>query len=98
MSDPIKLIVIATVNPNETESLNLYLNGLSKCYEKAGVKTDAHYPIVQHYLGEFKADFVSVMTFSTQEDFKAVYDSKDYLKLIPARDKAFSRLEVYISN
>ncbi len=96
MSKEVKLIVIASINTSEMNSFNTYIEGLTKCYNKAGAKTEAQYAIESTYLGESTPDFVSVISFNDQDAFNSVYDSDDYKKLIVAREKAFQTVEVYI--
>ncbi len=98
MSNEIQLIVVATINKNEMESFNTYIEGLTQCYEKTGVKTLAQYPIKSTYLGHSQPDFVSVLSFQDEQAFDAVYKSKTYEKLLEARQKAFSSIEVYMVN
>ncbi len=97
MSAEIKLIVVATIDHNETKSLNNYLSVLSQLYEVAGVKNEAHYQIDETYLGQYNPDFISVMTFPDYATFESIYKGPRYQQLLPLRDKAFKTIEAYIT-
>ncbi len=97
MSTEIKLIVVATINSDEMESFNTYIEGLTKCYDQVGAKTVVQYPITQTYLGNLNPDFVSVISFENEGAFDKVYKSSSYQSLLGARSKAFKSIEVYIS-
>lgn len=99
MTKNVTLIVLATVNPEETDSFHAYLEGLTACYQKVHVKPTYHYTIKNTYMGDQQQpDFLSIIPFDSMETFKAVYDSAEYQQLIPFRDKGFKRLEVYFAD
>ena len=96
MSKEVKLIVVATINTSEMNSFNTYIEGLTKCYEKAEAVTEAQYSIESTYLGKTKPDFISIISFKDKSAFDSVYHSSAYKNLLTSRDKAFKSIEVYI--
>ena len=48
-------------------------------------------------IGNEAPTFIAVMEFPNVEAISEVFDSEEYKKLIPYREKAFSNVEAYIS-
>ena len=97
MNLKIFLIIIGFINPQERESFNHYSTEINQLYENAGAKVTGRYPIVQTLVGEEKPNFILVVEFPDQEALQKLFTSEEYKKLVPYREKAFSKLNVFIS-
>ena len=96
MNLKIILIIIAFVNPNEKEAFEYYRSKIRAKYELVGAKP-IKYPIKHSVIGKEKPDFIMVVEFPNQEVLEKLFNSKDYKKLIPYRNKAFKNLQVFIA-
>lgn len=98
MNSKITLIVKASINPEEMNSFNAYLQKLMFFYQKAKVVQIGQYLIKETYLGDDQPSFVALFTFPDMEAFNSVYESMEYKQtMIPLREKGFKKLEVYLS-
>lgn len=96
MNLKIILIIVAFTNPNEKEALAFYTSQIRAQYELVGA-TRIKYPITNLVLGEDKPDFIMVVEFPNQGALQKLFTSEDYQKLVPYRQKAFTKLNVYMS-
>ncbi len=96
MNIKIILIIIAFVNPNETESFNHYVTHIREMYTSVGAKP-VKYPVDHMVLGDEKPDFIMVVEFPNQEALQELFMSKEYNELAPFREKAFNKLNVFLS-
>lgn len=92
-----KLIVIAHLNPNGTEALSKYLEGMKALNEKAQAKPIAKYEINQSIIGSSILSYVAVMEFSDEASIHQLFKSDEYQKLIRFREQAFTRVDAFIS-
>lgn len=97
MNLKIFLIIIGFINPQEQESFTHYSTQINLLYENAGAEVKNRYPILQTLLGEEKPDFILVVEFPNQQSLQQLFTSEEYKKLIPYRQKAFSKINVFIS-
>jgi uncharacterized protein (DUF1330 family) len=93
----VNLIIVAKINPAEKEALGLYLKGVAELYEQVGAQSVHKYKISEASIGEYTPSIVSIMQFSDRKALDKVFESTAYQALIPLRDKAFSKVESYIS-
>lgn len=97
MSSKIILIVIGLMNPLEMEAFQYYKTSINEIYEEVGATVQGRYPVIQTVIGETKPDFVLVVEFPDEEAFIELFSSKEYIELVPYREKGFKDLTVYIS-
>ncbi|MBO0343501.1 DUF1330 domain-containing protein [Flagellimonas profundi] len=95
--DKVNLTIVATLNPNGKEELSHYLEKVGLLYKKARAKPVNKFKITKPLIGDYKPSLVSIMEFPNINSLNEVFESNDYKQLIPFREKAFSKLEAYIS-
>jgi len=93
----VNLIIVATINPNEKEALSHYLEGVGKLYEEVNAKSVGKYKVSKASIGDYTPSLVSIMEFDNIAAMNQVFDSQTYQALLPIRDKAFLKLEGYLS-
>ncbi|MBI2273554.1 MAG: DUF1330 domain-containing protein [Bacteroidetes bacterium] len=92
-----KLIVTAQLNPNGSEALSKYLEGMKALNEKAQAKPLAKYEINETIIGSSKLSYVAVMEFPDEASIHQLFASDEYQKLLKFRDQAFIRVDAFIS-
>ena len=92
-----KLIVTAQLNPNGTEALSKYLEGMKALNEKAEAKPLAKYEINATIIGSSKLSYVAVMEFPNEESIHQLFSSEDYKNLLSYREQAFIKVDAFIS-
>lgn len=97
MNLKIFFIIIGFINPQEQESFKHYSTEINKLYESVGAEVIGRYPIAQTLLGEEKPDFLLVVEFPNQQALQNLLTSKEFQDLAPYREKAFSKISVFIS-
>lgn len=97
MNLKIFLIIIGFINSQEQESFNHYSTQINQLYDNVGAEVTSRYPIVQTLLGEEKPDFILVVEFPDQQSLQQLFTSEEYKNLVPYREKAFSKINVFIS-
>ena len=97
MSTKVILIIIATINPSEKDSLTYYLQEMNKLYQEVGANQIKKYQITESLIGEETANLVSIMEFPNREAMEKVFKSEEYKKLVPYREKAFIKVTAMIS-
>lgn len=93
----VNLTIVATLNPNGKEELSHYLEKVGILYKNVDAKQVNKFKITKPLIGNHKPSLVSIMEFPNMKSLNDVFESDDYKKLIPFREKAFSKLEGYIS-
>ncbi len=93
----INLVIVGTINPNEKEALSYYVEQVGKLYSDVNAKSVGKYKISESLIGEHIPSLVSVMEFDDMKSLEEVFEGAAYQELLPYRDKAFSKLEAYIS-
>ncbi|WP_299159068.1 DUF1330 domain-containing protein [uncultured Tenacibaculum sp.] len=93
----VNLTIVATLNPNGKEELSYYLEKVGTLYKKVNAKSVNKFKITKPLIGDYKPSLVSIMEFENMDSLNEVFESNDYKKLLPYREKAFSKLEGYIS-
>ena len=97
MSMKIILIIIGFINPQDKQSFDYYATHMRQQYEIVGATIVEKYPVSHNVFGGEKPDFVMVVEFPNVEAFQKLFASEQYNKLVPYRDKGFSKLDVFIS-
>lgn len=95
--DKVNLTIVATLNPNGKEELSHYLERVGVLYKKVDAKPVNKFKITKPLIGNYKPSLVSIMEFPNMNSLNDVFESNDYKQLIPYREKAFLKLEAYIS-
>lgn len=90
-------IVIATINPEAKADLDYYLTQMNARYVENNVKPLSKFSISEIIIGEEKPDLVVILEFPNKESFDNVFKSESYQELIPYRDNAFKKLELFIT-
>ena len=93
----VNLIIVAKINPAEKEALNQYLEGVAKLYQEVGAQSINKYKVSEASIGDYSPSIVSIMQFRDRDSLDNVFESTAYQALIPLRDKAFLKVESYIS-
>ncbi len=97
MSLKIILIIIGFINPQEKQSFDYYATNMHQQYESVGAVIIEKYPIIHNAVGEERPDFVMIVEFPNQQAFQKLFSSEEYKKLVPYREKGFTKLNVFIS-
>lgn len=95
--DKVNLTIVATINPNGKEELSHYLEKVGNLYKKVKAKPVNKFKITKPLIGDYTPSLISIMEFPTMESLTEVFESDEYKELLPYREKAFSKLEGYIS-
>lgn len=93
----VNLTIVATINPNGKEELSHYIEKVGDLYKKVNAKPINKFKITKPLIGDYTPNLVSIMEFPNMTSLNEVFESDAYSKLIPYREKAFSKLEGYIS-
>ncbi|MFZ6013487.1 MAG: DUF1330 domain-containing protein [Bacteroidota bacterium] len=92
-----KLIVTALLNPNGAEALNKYLEGMKVLNERAQGKPLAKYEVNETLIGSSKLTYVAIIEFPNESSIHQLFASDDYQKIVNFRNKAFEKVEAFIS-
>jgi len=93
----VNLTIVATINPNGKEELSHYLEKVGILYQDVKAKPVNKFRITKPLIGDYSPSLISIMEFPNMASLNDVFESDTYKKLLPYRDKAFSKLEAYIS-
>ena len=97
MSEKATLIVTATPNPNEMESVQGYLKGVLPLFVSAGGKLVKRLK-VDELIHWKSSGMVLVMDFDSDETITALFDSDEYKALILLRDQGFSEMNILLTH
>lgn len=98
MSQKLLMIVNATLNLNEKEAFTHYSEHSAPLFKKAGGIPVSKHKILETLIGGHELSVVSVMEFPEKQVILNVFESEEYKELLTFRDKAFSKLEVFIGS
>ncbi len=93
----VHLTIVATINPEEKEALSYYLEKVGALYLKVKAQPIQKLKITKALIGDHTPSLVAIMEFPTMKSLNDVFESDEYNKLLPYRDKAFLKVEGYIS-
>lgn len=93
----VNLVIVATINHNEKEALTHYLKHVGILYEKYQAKSVSKYKVSEALIGEYTPSLVSIMEFPDRSSLNQLFDGAEYKELLPSREKAFVKVEAYIS-
>jgi len=98
MSDKKIMIVNALLNVKEKEAFEYYSEHSVPLFKNAGAESIAKHRVEETLIGAEKIHVVSILEFPTRQAIKDVFESEAYKALLPYRDKAFMKLDVFIGN
>ena len=96
MVEKATLVVTATPNPNEMQSVQLYLKGVMPLFMGAGGKLVKRQKVGEVISGR-PSGMVLIMDFDNAEAVKGLFASDAYTDLLPVRDKGFSEMNILVA-
>ena len=96
MSEKTTLVVTATPNPNEMDSVQEYLKGVLPLFMAAGGKLVKRLKVDRVINGD-SSGMVLVMDFDSAETVTTMFESDSYASLIPVRDRGFSEMNILLT-
>jgi uncharacterized protein (DUF1330 family) len=97
MSEKATLVVTATPNPNEMESVQAYLQGVMPILAGAGGKLVKRLKVGEVIDGK-PSGMVLVMDYDSDEAITALFESDEYAALIPVRDQGFAEMNILLTH
>lgn len=97
MTEKATLVVTASPNPNEMESVQDYLQGVLPLLKGAGGKPVKRLKVDEVIRGN-PSGMVLVMDFDSDEAITTMFQSDEYSALIPMRDQGFSEMSILVSH
>ena len=97
MDDKATLVVTATPNPNEMESVQDYLKGVLPLLMGAGGKPVKRLKVNEVIRGN-ASGMVLVMDFDSDEAITALFESEEYAALVPVRDLGFKEMNILLTH
>ncbi len=88
------LIVTSTINPNEMEALQTYVQSVMPMLLEIGGQVVKRTKVTDVYFGEKPAEMVLMMDFPSKKALKNMFDSEAYQALIPLRNKGFTKVDI----
>ena len=97
MNEKATLVVTATPNPNELESVQAYLQGVMPLLMGAGGKLVKRLKVGK-VINDNPSGMVLVMDFDSDEAITALFESDEYAALIPVRDQGFAEMNILLTH
>ena len=97
MDDKATLVVTATPNPNEMESVQGYLKGVLPLLMGAGGKPVKRLKVNEVIRGN-ASGMMLVMDFDSDEAITALFESEEYAALVPVRDQGFKEMNILLTH
>ena len=97
MPEKSTLVVTATPNPNEMESVQSYLQGVMPLLTGAGGQLVKRLKVENPIHGNPNG-MVLVMDFNSDEAVTGLFESEEYAKLVPMRDKGFKEMNIMLTH
>lgn len=97
MNKKATLVVTATPNPKEMESVQGYLQGVLPLLMDAGGKPVKRLKVEEVINGN-PSGMVLVMDFDSDEAITTLFESDEYAALIPARDQGFTEMNILFAH
>jgi uncharacterized protein (DUF1330 family) len=97
MNEKATLVVTATPNPNEMESVQAYLQGVMPLLMGAGGKLVKRLKVGK-VINDNPSGMVLVMDFDSDETITALFESDEYAALIPVRDQGFAEMNILLTH
>ncbi len=96
MADKATLVVTATPDPQEMQSVQEYLKGVMPLLVEAGGTLVKRQKVGEVINGR-ASGMVLVMDFEDAETVKGMFASNAYADLVPVRDKGFSEMNILVT-
>ena len=96
MADKATLVVTATPNPEEMQSVQAYLSGVMPLLTGAGGQLLKRQKVGQVVNGR-PSGMVLVMDFDDADTVSELFASDAYAELMPARDKGFAEMNILVT-
>lgn len=97
-TNKVTLIVTSTPDMAQQESLQAYVAGVMPMLMKLGGTVIKRNIIESTYHGETTFTHLLIMDFPSKEALVAMFDGASYQALIPARDQAFSEVNILFAD
>jgi len=97
MNSKATLVVTATPNPNEMESVQSYLKGVLPLLMGAGGQLVKRLKVNQVIRGN-TSGMVLVMDFDSDEAITELFESDEYAALIPGRNQGFTEMNILLTH
>ncbi|MDX2433283.1 MAG: DUF1330 domain-containing protein [Desulfobacterales bacterium] len=97
MNKKATLVVTATPNPKEMESVQGYLQGVLPLLMDAGGKPVKRLKVEEVINGN-PSGMVLVMDFDSDEAITTLFESDEYAALIPVRDQGFTEMNILFAH
>ena len=97
MADSATLVVTATPNPDEMESMQEYLKGVMPLLLAAGGQLVKRLKVADVIKGD-PAGMAMVMDFPAGDAIADLFASEAYAALVPARDRGFTTMNVLLTH
>lgn len=89
------VVGLVTPNAQETEAASAYGAGVEPLLAAAGAKIVFRGPVAATIAGDNPPRNIIVLEFPDGNAARAFFEQDAYKKLIPLRDKGFSRMEIF---
>ena len=96
MADKATLVVTATPNPDQMQSVQAYLTGVMPLLSRAGGQLLKRQKVSQVINGR-PSGMVLVMDFEDADTVTELFASEAYSELLPARDKGFAEMNILVA-
>ena len=96
MSGEATLVVTATPNPNEMESVQSYLKGVFPLLLSAGGRLVKRLKVNEVIHGN-RSGMTLVMDFESVEAINTLFSSEEYASLVPVRDQGFTEMNILVA-
>lgn len=97
MNEKATLVVTATPNREEMEAVHAYLQGVLPLLLNAGGQLVKRLKVDKVVNGN-RSGMVLVMDFDSADAINDLFDSDDYVALIPVRDTGFSEMNIMVGH
>ena len=97
MSNKVTLVVTATPNPSEMESVQTYLQGVMPLLMGAGGNLVKRLKVDENINGD-PAGMVLVMDFDSSDTITEMFASDEYAALVPVRDTGFASMNIHLTH
>lgn len=92
------LVVTATPNPEAMQDMQTYLQEVAPLLMKKGGKLVYRGKTTKAIKGNLDFAMLMVMSFESEQEIQAVFESPEYAQLIPFRDRGFKSVDILISS
>jgi len=90
------MIAMTTINPNETDALNAYVEGVMPLITAADGQMLSRYEHKETLIGPESSQYVMIVEYPSAEAITTLFESADYKKLTAVRDTAFTSYNISI--